>query len=192
MGGNGTIGKAVAAELLAAPRDRDGRPIERRRSRQHRGPRERARSVRPSWEGRGRRVCRRQRALRSARVDDSAGVRDWIARQTDGSVNLVLVGREFVEPGGSFTLISGILSRDPIRFGASRVDGQRRDRELRARGSDRTSQPPYQRGESDGPRGVDGLLWALLSRLRTGCSTARRPRLCKEHRGSADRSNVLL
>jgi NAD(P)-dependent dehydrogenase (short-subunit alcohol dehydrogenase family) len=43
------------------------------------------------------------------------GLRDKLM----GQVNLVLVGREFVEPGGSFTLIAGILSRDPILHGAS-------------------------------------------------------------------------
>ncbi len=36
-----------------------------------------------------------------------------------GQVNLVLTGRGFVNPGGSFTLIAGTLSQDPIRFGAS-------------------------------------------------------------------------
>jgi NAD(P)-dependent dehydrogenase (short-subunit alcohol dehydrogenase family) len=43
------------------------------------------------------------------------GIRDKLM----GQVNLILAGREFVDPGGSFTLISGVLSRDPIRFGAS-------------------------------------------------------------------------
>lgn len=43
------------------------------------------------------------------------GLRDKLM----GQVNLVLIGREFVEPGGSFTLVSGILSKDPIRYGAS-------------------------------------------------------------------------
>lgn len=43
------------------------------------------------------------------------GLRDKLM----GQVNLVLAGREFVERGGSFTLISGILAQDPIRFGAS-------------------------------------------------------------------------
>lgn len=49
------------------------------------------------------------------------GLRDKLM----GQVNLVLAGREFVEPGGSFTLIAGTLSRDPIRFGtsASMVNG---------------------------------------------------------------------
>jgi NAD(P)-dependent dehydrogenase (short-subunit alcohol dehydrogenase family) len=43
------------------------------------------------------------------------GLRDKLM----GQVNLVLVGREFVSPGGSFTLIAGTLAQDPIRFGAS-------------------------------------------------------------------------
>jgi NAD(P)-dependent dehydrogenase (short-subunit alcohol dehydrogenase family) len=43
------------------------------------------------------------------------GLRDKLM----GQVNLVLAGREFVEPSGSFTLISGVLSKDPIRYGAS-------------------------------------------------------------------------
>lgn len=36
-----------------------------------------------------------------------------------GQVNLVLIGREFANDGASFTLTSGILSEDPIRFGAA-------------------------------------------------------------------------
>lgn len=49
------------------------------------------------------------------------GLRDKLM----GQVNLVLAGRGVVAPGGSFTLISGILSHDPIRFGtsASMVNG---------------------------------------------------------------------
>jgi NAD(P)-dependent dehydrogenase (short-subunit alcohol dehydrogenase family) len=43
------------------------------------------------------------------------GLRDKLM----GQVNLVLAGREFVSSGGSFTLIAGTLSRDPVRFGAS-------------------------------------------------------------------------
>jgi len=42
-----------------------------------------------------------------------------------GQVNLVLIGRDHVNDGGSFTLTSGVLSHDPIRFGvgASLVNG---------------------------------------------------------------------
>jgi NAD(P)-dependent dehydrogenase (short-subunit alcohol dehydrogenase family) len=36
-----------------------------------------------------------------------------------GQVNLVLIGQRYVNDGGSFTLTSGLLSHDPIRFGAS-------------------------------------------------------------------------
>lgn len=42
-----------------------------------------------------------------------------------GQVNLVLIGRDYVNDNGSFTLISGVLSHDPIRLGAcaSAVNG---------------------------------------------------------------------
>jgi NAD(P)-dependent dehydrogenase (short-subunit alcohol dehydrogenase family) len=43
------------------------------------------------------------------------GLRDKLM----GQVNLVLAGRAFVNAGGSFTLISGILAQEPIRFGSS-------------------------------------------------------------------------
>jgi NAD(P)-dependent dehydrogenase (short-subunit alcohol dehydrogenase family) len=43
------------------------------------------------------------------------GLRDKLM----GQVHLVLAGREFVEPGGSFTLISGVLSHDPVVGGSS-------------------------------------------------------------------------
>lgn len=36
-----------------------------------------------------------------------------------GQVNLVLIGHHFIQEGGSFTLTSGILNRDPIRAGSS-------------------------------------------------------------------------
>ncbi|KTC84044.1 short chain dehydrogenase [Legionella brunensis] len=36
-----------------------------------------------------------------------------------GQVNTVLIGRHYLNEGGSFTLTSGILSNDPIRFGSS-------------------------------------------------------------------------
>lgn len=36
-----------------------------------------------------------------------------------GQVNLVLIGRDHVNDGGSFTLTSGVLVDDPIRFGSS-------------------------------------------------------------------------
>lgn len=36
-----------------------------------------------------------------------------------GQVNLVLIGRKYINDRGSFTLTSGVLSHDPIRFGSS-------------------------------------------------------------------------
>lgn len=36
-----------------------------------------------------------------------------------GQVNLVLIGRNYISDGGSFTLTSGILSEDPIKAGSS-------------------------------------------------------------------------
>ena len=36
-----------------------------------------------------------------------------------GQVNLVTAGTAYVNDGGSFTLISGVLTHDPIRLGAS-------------------------------------------------------------------------
>jgi len=36
-----------------------------------------------------------------------------------GQVNLVLLGRHSLSDGGSFTLTTGVLDRDPVRFGSS-------------------------------------------------------------------------
>jgi NAD(P)-dependent dehydrogenase (short-subunit alcohol dehydrogenase family) len=36
-----------------------------------------------------------------------------------GQVNLVLIGQEYIQDKGSFTLTSGVLSHDPIRTGSS-------------------------------------------------------------------------
>jgi NAD(P)-dependent dehydrogenase (short-subunit alcohol dehydrogenase family) len=43
------------------------------------------------------------------------GLRDKLM----GQVNVVLAGQEVLNDGGSFTLTSGILSEDPIRYGAA-------------------------------------------------------------------------
>ncbi len=44
---------------------------------------------------------------------------DGMKDKVMGQVNLVLLGMNHVNDGGSFTLTSGILSRDPIRQGAN-------------------------------------------------------------------------
>ncbi|XZF14230.1 short chain dehydrogenase [Chitinophagaceae bacterium MMS25-I14] len=36
-----------------------------------------------------------------------------------GQVNLVLIGQHYINPGGSFTLTSGILSEDPVALGSN-------------------------------------------------------------------------
>lgn len=43
------------------------------------------------------------------------GLRDKLM----GQVNLVLIGKETIRDGGSFTLTSGVLNEDPIRMGSS-------------------------------------------------------------------------
>jgi NAD(P)-dependent dehydrogenase (short-subunit alcohol dehydrogenase family) len=48
-------------------------------------------------------------------ADFEIGLRDKLM----GQVNLVLIGREHVADGGSFTLTSGVLDSDPIRAGTS-------------------------------------------------------------------------
>lgn len=36
-----------------------------------------------------------------------------------GQINLVLIGMQYINDGGSFTLTSGILNHDPIKYGSS-------------------------------------------------------------------------
>lgn len=44
---------------------------------------------------------------------------DGIKDKVMGMINLILLGHPYVNDGGSFTMTSGILSRDPIRQGAN-------------------------------------------------------------------------
>jgi len=50
---------------------------------------------------------------------DAAAYQIGLQSKLMGQVNLVLIGRQFISPSGSFTLTSGILSHDPIKFGSS-------------------------------------------------------------------------
>jgi NAD(P)-dependent dehydrogenase (short-subunit alcohol dehydrogenase family) len=50
---------------------------------------------------------------------DAAGFGVGLQDKLMGQVGLVLLGRDLVRDGGSFTLTSGILDKDPIRGGAS-------------------------------------------------------------------------
>ena len=47
--------------------------------------------------------------------DYEVGLKDKLM----GQVNLVLIGRDFLADGGSFTLTTGVLDHDPIRQGSS-------------------------------------------------------------------------
>jgi NAD(P)-dependent dehydrogenase (short-subunit alcohol dehydrogenase family) len=49
------------------------------------------------------------------RADYAIGLKDKLM----GQVELVLIGREFLRDGGSFTLSTGVLDSDPIREGSS-------------------------------------------------------------------------
>jgi NAD(P)-dependent dehydrogenase (short-subunit alcohol dehydrogenase family) len=54
-------------------------------------------------------------------ADYEIGLKDKLM----GQVNLVLIGRDYISDGGSFTLTTGVLDREPIRQGtsASMVNG---------------------------------------------------------------------
>lgn len=55
-------------------------------------------------------------SLPDLRTDDFyEGIRSKLM----GQINLVLIGQHYINPGGSFTLTSGILAEEPIRGGTS-------------------------------------------------------------------------
>jgi NAD(P)-dependent dehydrogenase (short-subunit alcohol dehydrogenase family) len=119
VGANGTIGKAVAAELSA----RHEIVTAGRSSGTFQVNTADPKSVRELFSAVGKLdavVCAAGNvqfgpleAMTAEQFD--VGLRDKLM----GQVNLVLAGREFVNPGGSFTLIAGTLAEDPIRFGSS-------------------------------------------------------------------------
>jgi NAD(P)-dependent dehydrogenase (short-subunit alcohol dehydrogenase family) len=119
VGASGTIGRAVAAEL--------GRRHEviaaGRKSGDVRLDMTDAASIRAAF-GRIGRVDAVVSAAGEAKVapldemqpaDYDIGLRDKLM----GQVSLVLLGRDSVADGGSFTLTSGVLDSDPIRAGSS-------------------------------------------------------------------------
>ena len=119
VGANGTIGKAVAAELSA----RHEIVTAGRSSGTFQVNTADPKSVRDLFSAVGKLdavVCAAGNvqfgpleAMTAEQFD--VGLRDKLM----GQVNLVLAGREFVNPGGSFTLIAGTLAENPIRFGSS-------------------------------------------------------------------------
>ena len=119
VGGTGTIGSAVAAALGG----RHEIVTVGRSSGQHRVDITDSGSIRALFETVGRFDALVSAAGKVHFGDLSAmteaemavGLRDKLM----GQVNLVLIGRDYANDGGSFTLTSGVLSHDPIRFGAS-------------------------------------------------------------------------
>jgi NAD(P)-dependent dehydrogenase (short-subunit alcohol dehydrogenase family) len=119
VGANGTIGKAVAAELSA----RHEIVTAGRSSGTFQVNTADPKSVRELFSAVGKLdavVCAAGNvqfgpleAMTAEQFD--VGLRDKLM----GQVNLLLAGREFVNPGGSFTLIAGTLAQDAIRFGSS-------------------------------------------------------------------------
>jgi NAD(P)-dependent dehydrogenase (short-subunit alcohol dehydrogenase family) len=119
VGASGTIGKAVAAELsqrheiIAAGRSSGDVRVNIADVESIRAMFEQVGSVGAVACAAGNVHFGPLEAMTTQQFD--LGLRDKLM----GQINLVLVGREFVEPGGSFTLISGVLTHDPVRYGAS-------------------------------------------------------------------------
>jgi NAD(P)-dependent dehydrogenase (short-subunit alcohol dehydrogenase family) len=119
IGGRGTLGKAVSAELSA----RHEIVAVGRRNGDFQANMRDVKSLKSCFEKIGKAdaiVC----AAGSVHFGPWAemtpekfdiGLRDKLM----GQVNTVLAGQEFLNDGGSFTLTSGILSEDPIQHGAA-------------------------------------------------------------------------
>jgi len=119
VGASGTIGKAVAAELGA----RHELVTAGRTSGDVKLDLADASSIRAAYAKAGKLdavVCAAG-AVRFKPLDDmgEADVRFGLDNKLMGQVNLVLLGREHLADGGSFTLTGGVLDQDPIVAGAS-------------------------------------------------------------------------
>jgi NAD(P)-dependent dehydrogenase (short-subunit alcohol dehydrogenase family) len=119
FGASGTIGKAIVAELglrheIVAVGSRSGDVQVDVTD---------AASIRRGFETIGRcdAVVSALGKVKFAPLEalDEAGYAVGLRDKLMGQVNLVLIGREFVSDGGSFTLTSGVLSHDPVRAGSS-------------------------------------------------------------------------
>lgn len=119
IGAGGTIGRAVAAELG----ERHDIVTAGRRSGDVRIDLSDSASIREAYAKTGQLdavVCAAGNVTFKPLADMSAadfevGLRDKLM----GQVNLVLLGREHVSEGGSFTLTGGVLDREPIVAGTS-------------------------------------------------------------------------
>jgi NAD(P)-dependent dehydrogenase (short-subunit alcohol dehydrogenase family) len=125
VGASGTIGKAVVAEL----RERHEIVSAGRESGDVRVDLTDKASIRAAFEAAGtiEAVVSAAGKVKFAPFAEmtEADYRIGLADKLMGQVNLVLIGREFIADGGSFTLTTGVLDSDPIRMGtsASMVNG---------------------------------------------------------------------
>ena len=118
-GGDGTVGRAVAAEL--------GRRHEivkvSRSSGDLRADLMDEASIRALFETAGRIdavvACAGHVHFGPVANMTAADFRKGLDDKLMGQINLVLIGQHHVSDGGSFTLTSGILDRDPVRQGAN-------------------------------------------------------------------------
>ena len=113
-----------------------------------------------------------------------AGVRDKLL----GQVELVRLGLPHVADGGSFTLVSGILSVEPVLTSAvaSTVDGGI-DAFVRSAAIEAAPRHPHQHGQRDGVRGGVGRLRPNVPRRHPDPRRRRRPRVPRVGRGRRDR-----
>jgi NAD(P)-dependent dehydrogenase (short-subunit alcohol dehydrogenase family) len=125
VGASGTIGRAVVAEL----RERHEIVAAGRESGDVRVDITDKASIRAAFEAAGPidavvSAAGKVKFAAFAEMTD-ADYRIGLADKLMGQVNLVLIGREFIADGGSFTLTTGVLDSDPIRMGtsASMVNG---------------------------------------------------------------------
>ena len=119
VGASGTIGRAVVAEL----RERHEIVAAGRESGDVRVDITDAASTRAAFEAAGPidavvSAAGKVKFAPFAEMED-ADYRIGLADKLMGQVNLVLIGREFIADGGSFTLTTGVLDSDPIRMGSS-------------------------------------------------------------------------
>lgn len=119
MGANGTLGKAIHTEL----KDRHDIVTAGRNSGDHTVDITNPESVRALFKAVGK-VDAVACAAGNAAFGpfESLTYEQFESSLKDklmGQVNLVMEGRAYVNPGGSFTLISGILTDDPIKNGVA-------------------------------------------------------------------------
>jgi NAD(P)-dependent dehydrogenase (short-subunit alcohol dehydrogenase family) len=125
VGASGTIGQAVVAELgkrhdiVSAGRSSGDLRMDITDSKSIQAAFDKAGSIDALVSATGKVKFAAFDSMEAA--DYEIGLRDKLL----GQVNLVLIGRNYLSDGGSFTLTTGVLDSDPIRAGtsASMVNG---------------------------------------------------------------------